>query len=587
MRLSLDLKLTLGLQTTKFKRYSDTLINMLTRIKKKMSTSKDKTESIRTLPFSGKAEDYNMWSKQFMALARRKQYKDALIGKLQVPKESETLDPNKQQDEIKAREANEKAYGDLLLSCTDEVSFSIIDSSTSKDLPSGDAAMAWAKLGDKYEPKTGSNRTLLKREFVSSKMQQNQDPDEWITQLEILRAKIEKTGGNLSDEDLLIHVLNNLTTDYESMVELYERQLTIGSVTLSDVRNGLNSKYLRLKNKKVEGNESETALFVKTFKGKCRNCGKQGHKSVDCWEKEENKHKRPKNYTTEKKGKGRHNPNIICYNCKEKGHIKSKCPKLKEETVMVTETQEEEIVLTAGQPKNKNTNVWIGDSGATCHMRSDTIGMYEMKEVNQEIRIGDGKGLQAKKIGKWKGYIEQVDGTTRKVILDEVVFVPGLCVNLFSLTKAMKNGYKIGNDEKVITLTKNNTEIKFDRIQTTKVGYLVGIKMIADDNEEQAELAGIGFDQAHQMLGHAGENYVKNTAIKLGWKVEQALQKCESCPIAKARQKNTKKETKREVKEKGDMFSSDISSIKGTAFNGGKYWLLVVDSKTKMKWSFF
>jgi hypothetical protein len=31
----------------------------------------------------------------------------------------------------------------------------------------------------------------------------------------------------------------------------------------------------------------------KHFQGKCNDCGKQGHESSDCWQKEENKDKRP------------------------------------------------------------------------------------------------------------------------------------------------------------------------------------------------------------------------------------------------------------------------------------------------------
>mmetsp|Transcript_6852 Transcript_6852/g.13712 ORF Transcript_6852/g.13712 Transcript_6852/m.13712 type:complete len:166 (-) Transcript_6852:717-1214(-) len=34
----------------------------------------------------------------------------------------------------------------------------------------------------------------------------------------------------------------------------------------------------------------------KKFQGKCNNCGAKGHKEADCWQKEENAHKRPKNW---------------------------------------------------------------------------------------------------------------------------------------------------------------------------------------------------------------------------------------------------------------------------------------------------
>jgi hypothetical protein len=33
------------------------------------------------------------------------------------------------------------------------------------------------------------------------------------------------------------------------------------------------------------------------FTGNCYNCGKSGHKSADCWQKEENNHKHPKAYS--------------------------------------------------------------------------------------------------------------------------------------------------------------------------------------------------------------------------------------------------------------------------------------------------
>ena len=98
-------------------------------------TEEQEEKSIRVLTFSGKDEDWDMWSKKFLAIAQRKKYKDVLTGKKQIPKEDEDLTDD---EEKKAREANEKAYSDLILSCTDEISFGLVEGATTNDNPSGD-----------------------------------------------------------------------------------------------------------------------------------------------------------------------------------------------------------------------------------------------------------------------------------------------------------------------------------------------------------------------------------------------------------------------------------------------------------------
>eukprot|EP00428_Durinskia_dybowskii_P019457 CAMPEP_0170210852 /NCGR_PEP_ID=MMETSP0116_2-20130129/5036_1 /TAXON_ID=400756 /ORGANISM="Durinskia baltica, Strain CSIRO CS-38" /LENGTH=76 /DNA_ID=CAMNT_0010461375 /DNA_START=100 /DNA_END=326 /DNA_ORIENTATION=- len=46
-------------------------------------------KAIRIEPFSGKQEDWQVWSEQFLARARRKGYKDILKGKISVPTDEE------------------------------------------------------------------------------------------------------------------------------------------------------------------------------------------------------------------------------------------------------------------------------------------------------------------------------------------------------------------------------------------------------------------------------------------------------------------------------------------------------------------
>ena len=58
-----------------------------------------------------------------------------------------------------------------------------------------------------------SSPTLIKikRKFANSRLKKNtKDPEECITELEELRDRLEDMGSIMSDEDIMIHILNNL-----------------------------------------------------------------------------------------------------------------------------------------------------------------------------------------------------------------------------------------------------------------------------------------------------------------------------------------------------------------------------------------
>ena len=94
-------------------------------------------KSIRVLTFSGKDEDWDMWSNNFLAMAQHKKYKDILTGKTKIPKEDKTLTNDNKK---KAREANEKANSDLILTCTDKVSFCLVGGAITNDNPKAEIA---------------------------------------------------------------------------------------------------------------------------------------------------------------------------------------------------------------------------------------------------------------------------------------------------------------------------------------------------------------------------------------------------------------------------------------------------------------
>jgi hypothetical protein len=63
--------------------------------------------------------------------------------------------------------------------------------------------------------------------------------------------------------------------------------------------------------------------------------------------------------------------------------------------------------------KNKISNdLWLGDSGASCHMTNSDEGMYNCRDIKSPIKIGDGRTLYATKIGMKKLVVIQKDGST-------------------------------------------------------------------------------------------------------------------------------------------------------------------------------
>ena len=65
--------------------------------------------------------------------------------------------------------------------------------------------------------------------------------------------------------------------------------------------------------------------FKKQFKGKCRICGKLGHKGTDCWTLDSNKEKRPTGYNDKNDGNRNYNFNGNCNYCNKKGHKEADC----------------------------------------------------------------------------------------------------------------------------------------------------------------------------------------------------------------------------------------------------------------------
>jgi hypothetical protein len=174
----------------------------------------------KTTEFSGKYEDWNRWLMTFLSKARLRGYKDLLTGAHPQP------DPRNPMAKKEYQVLNELGYAELMLSCQEEVCSNLIDAAKSEIYPDGDAFLAWKSLQERFEPKTSISLVLLKKEFnLCALRRTDKDPDEWITQLLLLRQRLEGMGNQMTDLDVVIHILNNLPKEYESVVESLETDI--------------------------------------------------------------------------------------------------------------------------------------------------------------------------------------------------------------------------------------------------------------------------------------------------------------------------------------------------------------------------
>jgi hypothetical protein len=205
-------------------------------------------------------------------------------------------------------------------------------------------------------------------------LKKGQDPKIWIMELEDLRVRLETMHAGIYENKFMIHIINNLTLDYELQLAMMER--TVGDterpLTVEEIRGQLSLYFERLNISKPDGEVlEEHALFGGKFKGKCQNCEQLGHRSFQC------KNRAISNGGNNVNSSGGN----VCLYCRKTGHDKKNGFKLKKKEARNNNNisnyngngnrqnyESQDIVCTATS-KNGTLcdDIWIFDSGVCGH----------------------------------------------------------------------------------------------------------------------------------------------------------------------------------------------------------------------------
>ena len=209
---------------------------------------------------------------------------------------------------------------------------------------------------------------------------------------------------------------------------------------------------------------------------------------------------------------------------------------------------EKALVMNEMELSHLGKNIFIGDSAATSHMTRRKMGVYSLVPRNGSVMIGNGKSIICTHNGKLDVICKHMDGSIARETWD-VKIVPELNHDLFSFTKAMKDGWQMNGRWKegglMIELFRTTrASMKFDRMIPSGSSWLMGIRVQRIFVQAHAAMEPgktIFISKFHQITGHTGEHLLKPTTNYMELKLIRRLTLCEVCAKVKIRQRNMPK----------------------------------------------
>jgi hypothetical protein len=125
---------------------------------------------------------------------------------------------------------------------------------------------------------------------------------------------------------------------------------------------------------------------------------------------------------------------IIEYIVVKTGHVKKNCLKLKKKHAsnqnsncdrQMYDSQDVAFMATS-ENHNLSNDIWICDRGACGHYCNFKEGLFDVKEIWEDITVGNSRTMTATMVGSLKCNVIQLHGPSVVITLHEVKYVPEL-----------------------------------------------------------------------------------------------------------------------------------------------------------------
>lgn len=409
----------------------------------------------------------------------------------------------------------------------------------------------WEKLATLYEPSSKVSVHLIQQRFFNLRFEE--PVIKFITELEEISNKLKSMKEAPSEKMLITKILMSLPEKYKHFISAWEsvpdKQQSLKELTsrllIEEERCGQesgagSSAFVSRSNHKSASARENTSVR------RCFVCNKEGHFKRDCKERK-------------------------CYRCNQNGHLARDCNTVS----TVTKGYKNAFIM----QEFTDPFQFIMDSGASEHMTYNKELLINFRKIDKYVIVGDGEKLKVEGIGDIE--FEAYNGNEYiPSVMYNVLYVPKLYSNLFSLVSAVDHGYMVLSGEKCCKFLFEGSVVA----QATRINnlYLMDFKFQCNNN-----LALISLSVWHERLAHQNYRHVKEILDKNNVKYEGQIEQCTSC-IKGKQHRLPFHDSESRAKSPGELIHGDLCGPMETkSLGGSSYFLLLKDDYSNFRFVYF
>lgn len=428
----------------------------------------------------------------------------------------------------------------------------------------------WDRLCSVYEQKDETSVHLVQKQFFHYQLQKGDDMATHVSKVEGLARRLKDLGEEVTETAIITQILWNLPPSYRGLMSAWDStpkaEKTLAHLTARLLKEEEMDK--KVAGLHIHEDKSETYAAAgqsrqrhksdnnkKKFTGKCSTCKKKGHKEADCWE----------TYPEKMPERFRKKAAAAAANAAE---------------------GEDAMAAFTG---DKGQDGWIADSGATEHMCAVRSWFKDFTPIPEGVYpVRAASKCQKPMFCLGRGTVvvrSQVGSKWINLALTDVLYIPDLGRNLFSLRVVTTKGYSVAMKDNWVEVRKGN-DLKARAVSNGKL-YHVSFRPVPVSAE--ALVADVVPEDSlqlwHERLGHVSHAVVRKALNLKGPEKQDAKGGkeaifCRGCILGKQHRDSFPKGPRIRETKPGTLIHADTCEVTPASIGGNKYFLLIKDDCT-------